>query len=1683
MAGKDINLVIRAKDNATKEISSISKSLKALTENQSDLSKGAGKTSTALGGLAADVQKLQRQTDQLKSLGRIASELDKATTAVGKMETSLRGNAVELAKLARDSDAAAASATKLKAALASEESALASNKAGLKATSAELTKVNKLVADAEKAQTKYNAALGKPAKPSSSAVGRDIGAPQTSARASAGTFIAADLAAAKATQAQVTAQVKEYQGAITQASSAIKELRPQVAAASAVQKTLADDTSRAAAALSEEKSTLASARTSLGTISDVSKQASTALGVVAISQEDVSAAAAKMSAQLAAAKSKIDALSTVKVAAAPAVSTNVGGIDVGAIDAQRRSMLEARREWVNSQAAVKALAQELKSAENPTEQLGAAFGRAQAQATLAKQAYDAQRNTLVSLSGSAKSSFLAFSQGASSLQKVSTVTGGVVSSQQQLAPAIQRSGAASSGAASSTSSFASSLGNLQNNSRQTLSVIQRLRGEILSLTASYIGFQAAISQVGGATDAFQQLEATQGRLGAVFNQDTAKVSTEIGFLREQSDRLGISFGTLGDEYGKFTIAANAANFTTGETRKIFLSVAEAARVNRLTVDQTSGVFLALTQMISKGKVSAEELRGQLGERLPGAFNIFASAIGKSTAELDKMMTNGEVLADRSTLLKFADELSKRFGPQLTSSLDSLSTDIGRFQNDIFNAQLEIANGLVPALRDALKSFDEFAKSAEGQQTFGELGQLIGKFISILAEVPKYFDEISVAAKVFAAIKLAEVFTGIAGKLISTGAAATAFSSQIQLIGPRTQQAAQAQGVLNRGLSQVVSTLGSYRQNLLASTTATTVARVGVTALAGGVGILRSALILTGTVARSFLAAFGGPVGLAITAITLLVGNWLTSVNTATTALTEHQRQLRAVSDGYNNAKDKAGDWAKKVSGVSIAQAMDSTENLRKEFNKTADSMRDLGLVLQYAFHDLPSTSPQAQQLKQLQDALAGVKTGSTGLKDLGTILNDIALNPADEQFKEIALQLLKMLNTSDEAAPSLEELQKAISDSEAKLAVLNGTATDAQKVQLGLKQAVDDTADSFDKAAAIKAYTDAIDKLKSHIPALADELKKLKELTEINTTAWGGLVAAFKSGDVSAMAKIVGLWMQASGAVQSEFEQKQFNNLPDTSKSVVDRIMFVEGGQTKGTDTNKPGSSAQGIGQFTESTWLPLFNRLFPALSQLSDDAKLQYRYNVDYAKPILEQLTKDNQMALSKGGAAPDPTNTYLAHFLGAGDALKVILANPDALAKTLVDPKSVAANPTVIKDTTTAGDLRNWAAQKMGGGSPIMSGGQTKQENFNEDFDQTVKGLKQVADARADSNREGFIAQQLAEQESKAQKEGVTLTAEQVVELKEAAGAKYDSAHADEQLKKNQSDAREQLNDIVGLDQQRKVLLQEIAQAQNEGDNAKVTDLKGQLTGINTELDAAIPKALALANSLGDEKMVAQLKKVQLNTAKVGSQFSILGLNFNQVKELAGSFADGIVGMFDSFAESVANGTNGIKALGQAFLKFAADFLRQIANMILKQTVFNLLNSIFPGLGLGTSAVKAHTGGMVGSAAAGGGNSSKTVSPMWFANAMRYHTGGIAGLRPDEVPAVLKKNEEVLTEEDPRHRYNAGGTNASSGAAATAQPIKQVLVLDQKDLANALASSAGQKVVITHIKNNASTIKQILG
>ncbi|MEB3025938.1 tape measure protein, partial [Parvimonas sp. M13] len=89
--------------------------------------------------------------------------------------------------------------------------------------------------------------------------------------------------------------------------------------------------------------------------------------------------------------------------------------------------------------------------------------------------------------------------------------------------------------------------------------------------------------------------------------------------RNVANNSGQVFTSLTDTYSRFLASANSSGQILNETHRQFATVSQAAGILGLSVEDTQGVFRAMEQMLSKGTVQAEELRGQLGDRLPGAF--------------------------------------------------------------------------------------------------------------------------------------------------------------------------------------------------------------------------------------------------------------------------------------------------------------------------------------------------------------------------------------------------------------------------------------------------------------------------------------------------------------------------------------------------------------------------------------------------------------------------------------------------------------------------------------------------------------------------------------------------------------------------------------------------------------------------------------------------------------------------------------------------------------------------------------------------------------------------------------------------------------------------------------------------------------------------------------------------------
>ena len=214
---------------------------------------------------------------------------------------------------------------------------------------------------------------------------------------------------------------------------------------------------------------------------------------------------------------------------------------------------------------------------------------------------------------------------------------------------------------------------------------------------------------------------------------TSAANKEFAFLRDTSDQLGQNFYDLADAYKGIAAASKGTTLEGQQTRDIFVAITKASASLGLTADDTRGALTAIQQMMSKGKVSAEELRGQLGERLPGAFNLMAEAMGVSTAQLDKMLKDGEVLSEEA-LPKLAAVLEGRY----TGAVD----DATRASNKLAEAWTDIKksmtqSGFMDSATQAIKSVTDALKDPNVQQGMRDFAKNMGEIVASMAELAKY----------------------------------------------------------------------------------------------------------------------------------------------------------------------------------------------------------------------------------------------------------------------------------------------------------------------------------------------------------------------------------------------------------------------------------------------------------------------------------------------------------------------------------------------------------------------------------------------------------------------------------------------------------------------------------------------------------------------------------------------------------------------------------------------------------------------------------------------------------------------------------------------------------------------------------------------------------------------------------
>lgn len=197
--------------------------------------------------------------------------------------------------------------------------------------------------------------------------------------------------------------------------------------------------------------------------------------------------------------------------------------------------------------------------------------------------------------------------------------------------------------------------------------------------------------VGGTAEYSASLEKLRIALfGVTTSQQEYQQSLE--FITKTSDELAIPQDILTKQFTKLQASVLGAGGSVEDTKIAFRGIVAAVRATGGSLQDVDSALTATAQVFSKGKVSAEELRQQIGERLPGAFTLFAESIGKTPQELDKALEKGEVSLE--DFLTFTKAIFDRYDKNAQIIVDSPSAAGDRLQQKL--KELQEAVGVLVA---------------------------------------------------------------------------------------------------------------------------------------------------------------------------------------------------------------------------------------------------------------------------------------------------------------------------------------------------------------------------------------------------------------------------------------------------------------------------------------------------------------------------------------------------------------------------------------------------------------------------------------------------------------------------------------------------------------------------------------------------------------------------------------------------------------------------------------------------------------------------------------------------------------------------------------------------------------------------------------------------------------------------
>ncbi|ELZ1101070.1 tape measure protein [Escherichia coli] len=280
--------------------------------------------------------------------------------------------------------------------------------------------------------------------------------------------------------------------------------------------------------------------------------------------------------------------------------------------------------------------------------------------------------------------------------------------------------------ASVREAIAKARGHTSTSINNTSDAFNNLASNAIKLSGAFYSVMGALNAYKAIMNAGLKRDSAQRAAKFVLGDKASEAET---FIRGLADKTGLNISEGLSSYAKFAAGAQGS-MSQEQTQELFGNATAMSRLMGLSNDELNGTLKAFEQMASKGKIQAEELRGQLGDRMAGAFKLFAEALGMTATELDAAMKNGKILSSDAL-----PKVAKQMGLMIDKAggwaevAKSTQTALGKLANNWDDTMVKIFSGSQDELNGFLSSMSSLL--SEMGMSSSIAGDAIGGLIDML----------------------------------------------------------------------------------------------------------------------------------------------------------------------------------------------------------------------------------------------------------------------------------------------------------------------------------------------------------------------------------------------------------------------------------------------------------------------------------------------------------------------------------------------------------------------------------------------------------------------------------------------------------------------------------------------------------------------------------------------------------------------------------------------------------------------------------------------------------------------------------------------------------------------------------------------------------------------------------------